>query len=156
MIIAKRKILFLAVISFFINASGHASDSKLKIEVKPAKMLVKNGQEISIDTIIENVGKEVQRLEVWSCSYYDNWNVDSPFVKLQGWACRKNGVIEVALKPKEKYEKELRLKINVPAEEIQVEKITFKLGFKASLNETSNPKEFPIIWSDPIILQIKE
>ena len=108
-------------------------------------------------TKIINTSHKDQHLQVWSCSYYNNWIIDSPWVQLKAWPCKKNFVDEVVLKSGETYENKLSLKIGVPAEEILVEKVTFKLGFKAAVDPFSQKMtEASIVWSDSVTLQTKE
>ena len=145
------KFLILISIFFFFVDNSYSQDSALRLDIKPEKITVRNGGAVSVMTKIINPGRIVQHLQIWSCSYYDNWIVDNPFVKLEAWPCNKNFFEAVTLKPGEDYANRLSLKITVPAEEILVEKLVFKLGFKRSADEQTS-----VIWSRPIKMEIKE
>ena len=154
-----KKVLAFIIVFLFFTSTGHSQDSALRIEIQPKQKSVKNGEEVSVVTKIINTSNKDQHLQVWSCSYYDNWIVNSPFVKLNAWPCRKNFVHEVVLKPGKTYENKLSLKIIVPADKNMLEKIIFKLGFKTFIKPATGdikPKEIPVIWSNPVTIMIKE
>ena len=152
-----KKNLLLVLVGLLISSAGYAQGSNLRIEINTPQTSVKNDEEISVATTILNTSPQEQHFQVWSCSYYDNWMVDSPYLTLTQWPCTKNGIKEIVLKPGEAYENKLSLKIDVPAQEVMVEEVTFKLGFKTVV-EASQQKvpEAPIIWSQPVTLKIKE
>ena len=163
----------LALMVFLTGSLGYTEESHLRVEITPDRTTVKNGEAISVITKVMNISHTNQQLLVWSCAYYDNWSVDSPFVALQAWSCMYNNPVPIPLKPGETYQRQLWIRIDVPAEELQMEKVTFRLGFKTSPAELLFPKELhlfgnvqqydqkppneaPVIWSDPITLRIGE
>ena len=152
-----RENLILTLILFLISSVGYAQESNLRVVIKPEQQSVKNGEEFSVMTKIMNTSHKDQHFQVWSCSYYDNWIVDSTYTKLEEWPCDKNFITEIVLKPGKIYENKLSLKIEVPAEKNLVRKVIFKLGFKTAA-DSHNQKvtETPIIWSNPVTMQIKE
>ena len=152
-----KKIIILTSIFFLFVSSSYSQDIALRVEIKPEQQSVKNGEEFSVMTKIINTSHKDQHLQVWSCSYYDNWIINSPWVQLKAWPCKENAVDEVVLKSGEIYENKLSLKIGVPAEEILVREVTFKLGFKMAPSDSSNPLiETPVVWSNLVTIQIKE
>ncbi len=156
--LGKKFLLLTTLILFFMGSLGYGQDSGLRVEIKPEQTTVKNDEEISVMTKIINTSHTDQHLQIWGCSYYDNWSVDSPFIKLQDWPCEKNPINDVVLKPKEKYENKLSLKITVPAEEVLVKQINFRLGFKPwwELTKGNIIPNSSVVWSNPITIKIKE
>ena len=151
-----KKNLILTLILFLISSVGYTQDSALRVEIKPEQKSVKNGEEVSVMTKIINTSHKDQHLQVWSCSYYDNWIVENPFVKLEKWPCNKNFITEVVLKPGKTYENKLSLRIDVPAEKILVGKVTFRLGFKTASGPSNPLTESPIIRSNSVTLSIRQ
>ena|SRR5947209_11703351 len=83
----------------------------IAIEIKPKQATVKNSQDFSVGTTIRNTGKEDQQLEIWSCSYPEQWIVDNPIVHIMAVSCKKNTVVHVRLKPGEAYDRALSVRI---------------------------------------------
>ena len=114
----------------FFSCTSYAQESGLRVEIKNELASVQPNTSFEVTTKITNTGLQDQSLQVWPCSYSDNWTTDSPFVYLDQQECDKNGILNVLLKSHEVYERKLSLKItNLPAREIMVNEITFILGF---------------------------
>ena len=150
-----KKFVILICIFFFSVAISYSQDSALRVDIKPELTSVKNGEEFSVMTKVINTSHKDQSLHVWSCSYSENWVVDNDLVLISGQVCHGNGVMEVLLKPGEAYEKKLSLKsILASSEGFGSEKVTFRLGFKTFVDGPNN--KLPIVWSNPITVDVKE
>ena len=148
--------MLFALLFLFSVPPAQAQEASLRVEIDPDQASVMDGGELTVTTHITNTGSQDIALRVWTCSYSDNWIDDSPFVDLVPWPCDENGLAKYVLKPGESlqnYENKLRLRIFVPADEIAVEQVTFKLGFKASPDKADTS---PVAWSGPITVQVKE
>ena len=152
-------ILMLMIILFLPAHMSHSQDTALRIDIKPEHESVKNGAEISVLTRIINISQSEQKFEVWSCSYSESWVTDSPHLSLVAVSCKENAITKIVLKPGRVYENKLSIRVAVPAEEILVEDVTFKLGFKPIVWSTDSQKkenETSIIWSYPVTIKVKE
>ena len=142
------------IMVLFFSSACSAEEPRLRIEVKADQTSVVNGESVKVTAKITNNGQQDQNLQVWSCSYSDNWKTDNPYVYLDIEPCNKNGIINVVLKSHQVYEKELSLNITVPAQELTLDEVTFILGFRQAVLEGG--KTEPLAWSNPITLKIKK
>ena len=95
----------------FLSCSCYAEESALRVEIKSGQKSVKTGESFEVTTKIVNISQKDQHLQIWSCSYSDNWATDNPFVHLNGESCDKNFVGNVLLKRGEVYKNRLSLRI---------------------------------------------
>ena len=135
---------------------GSAKEFPLQAEIDPKKTTVKNGEVIWVSTKLKNIRPEIQVVQSMSCSYYESWVSDQKFVEVVTWACEKNAMEEYLLKPGEVREKALQIKINVPAEELTLQQVTFKLGYKPQPQDNQKEDESSIIWSNPATIHVQE
>ncbi len=147
------------MIVLLFSCTSYAQESALRVEIKSEQRSVKTGESFEVTTQIVNISQKDQHLQIWACSYSDNWVTDNPYVHLNGEPCNKNFIGNVVLKRGEVYENRLSLNITVSAEEILVEEVTFKLGFKL-FDKTAKDEVISdvsaVIWSNPMSMKIKE
>ena len=137
---------------------AHGEATTLKVEISTEHATIKNTEQLSVDTKIRNTGNEAQDIQVWSCSYPDNWTSDNLAVSIEQVPCKKNDLIRVRLNPGETYERDLSVQIAVAAEEIQDETVTFRLGFKSPMRGSGSAPDVVTqdeqIWSNPITVKV--
>lgn len=127
----------------------------LKVAIQSGQKSIKNRATFPVTTKIQNVGREIQMLHIWSCSYDAHWITDSPFAHVLPIPCEKNALIEVRLKPGEVYKQDLNIRVSVFAEELLTESLSFRLGFTDGDEGGNNGLPQPV-WSNAITVKITE
>ncbi len=113
----------------------------------------KPGDTFVVATKIINMSAAPQTITVWSCGYDMSWEVSSG-VLIQSIACDKNYPENIVLEPKGEYSRDLELVVPVGAKSGPV---VFKLGFDPkSAAEFANRVIDRVIWSDPLLIRIRE
>jgi hypothetical protein len=135
-----------------VNGQSPSLASPLKVDIKPAQTTVKNTERLVIHTKINNTSNDVQALQVWSCSYNENWKSDHAAVFVNIAPCRANAPFNLQLKPGEAYERDLSVYVLLATDELQQESLTFRLGFKPWIDPPV--KSLPFIWSNPITVKV--
>lgn len=133
---------------------AYGQDSPLRVEIKLAHAAVNNFEPFSVATSIRNVSKEVQTLDIWSCSYPTQWAADIPPVRVNLVSCKKNDLLHLTLKPGETCERSLLIRVELPGGNSSPEPVTFRLGFKAAafaMGQQNAP-----IWSDPATVTVNK
>jgi len=137
---------------------GAESVPTLKITIQTKMASVKEGDIFPVTTLLQNVGKGIQTLHLWNCSYNEHWITDNPKVNVVEIPCNKNFIQGVTLKPGESHKRELNLRAdlapkNPPMEMPEVRSLIFRLGFTDG--DDAGHKESPkSIWSNPIMLKV--
>ncbi len=138
--------------------AGFCQNDGLRVELTADRHEVPNLEKFSVSAKIINAGLQDQPIQIWLCSYYESWVVDNPFVTMDPWACSKNPLQKIVLKPGEVYENTsfpLILSVGVPVEEILQDSVTFRLGFKRDILNAQDIEQ-PLVWSEPLTIQITE
>lgn len=131
-------------------ACGH--DLPMRVEISVAQSTVKNNEEFSLSTTIRNVSKNEQSLQIWSCSYPDQWSADNPAVHITGASCDKNDIIRIRVKPGEAHERTLSIRVSIDAEHSAQKTVTFRLAFEPVTSEKTGIASR--IWSNVITLNV--
>lgn len=147
-------VVLLLFILFFTGVTAHSEASSIIVDIKMANSTVKGNEDLPVSTSVRNVGAKDQSLQIWSCSYPEQWIVDNPIVHIPAVSCQKNDVVHVRLKPGEAYKRALSIHIERSAEHQVQKSVTFRLGFKPDISEkTGLPSP---IWSNAITLSVIE
>jgi hypothetical protein len=144
----------LIVMLFFTGSAAYGQDLPTRVEISVVRSTVKNNEEFPVSTTIRNVGRDEQSLQIWSCSYPEQWTADNPDVHIIGAACRKNDVILVGLKPGDAYERTLSIHIGIAAENRTQKSVTFRLGFESATSKKTDIAS--PIWSNAITVNVTE
>ncbi len=136
-----------------VFARGVALPSTLKVEIKPAKTVVKSNEDFSVVTLIRNDSGNDQSIWVLYCAYSTQWRTDNPSVHLDSIdVCAKNVPWKVNLKPGKAYEKEVLVRVTLPSGNDQPESTTFRLGFEDMANTgTQNTRR---VWSNAVTVTV--
>ena len=137
------------------NVASAVSVPTLKVAVQSGQKSVRNGATFPVTTKIQNVGREVQILHIWSCSYNAHWITDSPFADVQPIPCLENYPEEVRLQPGKTYQRDLDIRIGVMAEELSTESLSFRLGFTDGNGDGNDVLPQPV-WSNSITVKITD
>src|SRR5271167_4962264 len=86
------------LLAIFAQVAAYSQDLPIRVEIKVAQLAVKNDDEFPVSTTIRNMSAEEQSLQIWSCSYPEQWTSDNPVVHITPASCDKNDVIFVRLK----------------------------------------------------------
>jgi len=131
-----------------------AQDLPLRVEIRlaQAQSTVKHKAPFSLSTIIRNVGTQAQSLQIWSCSYPQQWIADNPAVHIMGVSCKKNDLIRTTLKPQEAYERPLH--VGIAAEHPAHGSLAFRLAFEPVTSESSGTAS--PIWSNALTVVVTE
>jgi hypothetical protein len=147
-------IVLLILILFSTGVTAHGEASSIIVDIKVASFTVKADEYLPVSATIRNVGTKEQSLQMWSCSYPEQWAVDNPIIHLMAVSCNKNVVVHVRLKPDEAYEMAVSIYIERSAEHQVQKSVTFRLGLKPNIFEkTGLPSP---IWSNAITLRVIE
>jgi hypothetical protein len=145
---------WLIMMLLLTEVAAYGQHLPMTVEIGVAQSSVKNNEEFPVSTTVRNVGRDAQSLQIWSCSYPEQWTRDNPAVHIPGAACKKNDVIRVRLKPGEAYEETLSIGIGVTAEHRSQKSITFRLGFVPANPEKTGAAS--PIWSNAITVKVTE
>jgi hypothetical protein len=148
----------------FLSAGAYGQEAPLKIEIKTTQPIVRNAQEFSVSTKIENTGVEEQVLRISQCAYSSmQWTADNPLVHVKDIFCKKNAICFIRLHPGQAYERPLPVRIDAPAQEL-LKPVTFRLGFRL-LGELISAKSHPLpqrssapgtlIWSNSVTVNVR-
>lgn len=140
------------MILIFTGVTAHGEASSIIVDIKMVDSTVKRNDDLPVSTTIRNVGTKEQSLQIWSCSYPEQWIVDNPIVHITAVSCNKNDVVHVRLKPGEAYERALSIRIERSAEHQDQKSVTFRLGFKPDISEKTGL--LSPIWSNAITLRV--
>jgi hypothetical protein len=150
----RKYIVLLGVLLLGFSAMAiYCQDSPLKAEIKLVRTAVRNKENFSVSTIIRNASANEQAFAVLYCCYAMLWTADNPSVQTDcSEACARNSAVKITLKPGETYEKNVLVRVELPAGTSQTESVTFRLGFHAPIYR-SEPK-IPTIWSNAITVKV--
>ncbi len=146
----KKRALLICILLTSIAVFGQALSKSFLVEIRMAQSKIKNSEEVTVDTTIRNVSSDEQSLQVWSCSYPEQWITDNPLVHIAPVSCNKNYVVRVRLKPGKVYERTLSIYIGATREK----STTFRLGFRPVTSQKTGAT--PLIWSNPLKVNITE
>lgn len=124
----------------------------MRVEISVAQSTIKNNEEFSLSTTIRNVDKDEQSLQVWSCSYPQQWTTDNPAVHITDASCKKNDIIRIRLKPGEAHERTLSIHISIDADHSAQKTVAFRLAFEPVTSEKTAIAAR--IWSNAITLNV--
>jgi hypothetical protein len=144
----------LIVMLFFTGMAALSQDLPMRVEIRLAQSTVKNNEEFPISTTIRNVGRDEQLLQIWSCSYPQQWTADNPAVHITGASCKKNDVIRVRLKPGEVYERTVSIHIGFASDHRAQKSVAFRLGFEPITSEKTGITS--PIWSDGVRINVTQ
>jgi hypothetical protein len=148
----KRNVLFNALLLCLGGLTVCGQSSSIKVEVEPAQTTVQNNETFTVNTFIRNTGSDEEVLAIWSCSYPQQWQADSPFLHVDGVGCMKNDIFHIRIQPGEAYERPLSIRVELAAGKRQIESVTFRLGFQDE-NPGTIPKT-PRIWSNAVTVNV--
>lgn len=148
----RRGALLVLMLFLFIGMAAYGEDCPMRVGIRVTQSTVNNNGEFLVSTTIRNVSRDEQSLEVWSCSYPQQWTANNPAVHITSVACKKNDVIRVRLKPGEAYERTLSIHIGVAAEHRAQNSVAFRLGFEPVTSEGTGSH----IWSNVITVNVTE
>jgi len=131
-----------------------AASPSLNVTVETTQNNVKNSGFLPVIINIRNVGDAVQTLHLYSCSRQNNWKTDNPFVLVVGGPCKKDVLRDVNLKSGEIYKTNETLKITVPAIDVSISSLSFRLGFTDG--RWGNYNQLPSTWSNQITINVME
>jgi len=123
-----KKILFVILFLMLFVLPGLTQERDFYIEIIPKKTVLAKEEIFTVVTSIMNVTQKEQRLCSWSCSYDENWRLEDSSKKfhIYGVDCEKNVVSCIALRPLERFERELYLQVDPTAKKGEA---SFRLGF---------------------------
>jgi hypothetical protein len=142
------------VMLLFVGIAAYGEDLPVTVEIRVAQSTVKKNQEFLVSTTVRNVGKDEESLQIWSCSYPEQWTTDNLAVHIIGAACRKNDVIQVKLKPGESYERALSIYIDVAVEHRASKPVTFRLGLERATSKKTGIAS--PLWSNAVTVNVTE
>ncbi|MDP2923002.1 MAG: hypothetical protein Q8O30_04705, partial [Candidatus Omnitrophota bacterium] len=143
-----KKILLAAIFIAVITPFAFCQKDELSVEVVPKKALLVINSDVFLPVLtrVINTTDKEQAIYMWSCCYEDSWNVDNPLIVVDRAVCVENHMYSKLLKPGEKFEKDIQLRMS---DQAKPGDITFRLGFHSSKNETNHRKtEEKIYWSN--------
>lgn len=146
-------LILMVLIGIAAYARNLSTKPDLIVEITVSDSAVRKNQAFPVHTIIRNAGQREQSLQVWSCSYAEQWLTDNPAIQIIGDSCNKNDVIRVTLKPGEGYKRDLSIRVVFPAEPRARKSVSFCLGFEPAVSEkagTASP-----IWSKAITVSME-
>ena|ERR1035437_3345288 len=144
-------IFLMTMVGLFTGNVAYCGDASFTVEARVGYRTVRNNEEFSVFTSVRNIGKTVQLLRVWSCSYPQQWTTDNASVQVKQVSCRKNYLSQVKLEPGEVYEKPLSLSANVGAAQ---KLITFRLGL--DLEASAVAASASRVWSNELTVKIAD
>lgn len=134
-----------------ITASGQRAT--IRVIVDSARHTVKNGENFLVSISIKNLTNDQQSLQIWSCSFPEEWISDNSVVHIPNVPCKKNSAIWITLKPRESYDQQFAIYIALPADYRAPEPVNFRLGFEPiSFQETAAIS--PPIWSNSVKVDV--
>jgi hypothetical protein len=149
----KSKLLLSVSLLFFAKLSAFSQSSTIKVEIEATQTAVKKNESFSVSTALYNTSREVQVLEVMSCSYPTQWEVDNPSVFVNQVGCLRNVLSRIRLNPGEGYKRPVSIQIKLIDRGMPIEPVTFRLGF-----QDDNPGAVPKpkrIWSNAVTVSVK-
>lgn len=152
-----KKLLFVSSAPLLVLTSvaspACSQDPSIRAEVSVVRSSVNNGEAFSASTTIRNVGSGSRSLQVWSCSYPDQWTSDNPVVHVRAVPCKKNVIVRIELKPGETYARDLSLLAKIGGTGSSPEVVRFRLGFSSDVSDEKKPPRLRI-WSNVITIDV--
>jgi hypothetical protein len=152
LLINRVSVLLVAVL--LLAGSVEAAALSLNVTVETTQNNVKNGGFLPVIINIRNVGDAVQTLHLYSCSHQNNWITDNPFVSLVDGPCKKDVLRVVNLKEGEIYKQTETVRVTVPAKDVSISSLNFRLGFRDG--SWGNYNQLPSSWSNQITINVME
>lgn len=141
------------VVSLVLMAApGHPALPRIRVEIQPTQGSVKPGEDLAVLTTVRNVGSDELSLRMWSCSYGDQWDTDNPGVQTNHSSCNKNGILRVALKPGQTYERQVAVRVATPCRASD-SSVVFRLGFAEA--DSGQPLSNSRVWSNAASIALK-
>jgi hypothetical protein len=144
----------LSAVLLYLSASiAHGQGSPFKAEIKLTRTEVSNHETFSVATAIRNTSMTDQLLDVWTCSYSEQWVSDNLDVHVEAAACLQNVHYKVKLAPGEAYERAVPIYFAFCARKTFEGPVTFRLGF----HEATRTKRYPdnsANWSNQVTLNV--
>jgi hypothetical protein len=131
--------------------TSRGDDLPMRVEIKLAQLAVRNNEEFSVSTVVRNISGGAQSLQVWSCSYSEQWTPDNSAIRLTPAACKKNDIVQVRLGPGEVYQRTLSARIRLAEPRIPGP-VTFRLEFRPGGSEKTGVS----LWSNAITAEVEE
>ncbi len=114
------------------------------VTIWPAKTQVKPGEEFEMKLRVVNSSEKTQSFQVASCSWDFYWKWSNPHFTYKMWACYRNAVLPVQLKPGEAYEKVLVMQFEAGKSKTE----SLRMGFTPG-------GEKKTYWSNEVVLGVK-
>ena len=135
-------------------AASARVEAEIRLQDKPtarvagSSLHVEGHQQI-VRAMLRNSGKTPQTLGVWSCDYAGQWKSDNPLVSVNQIECKKNGLLQVTLRPGEWYEKKITVSVSADSP------VTFSLGFMPYSNNPQTEKDRLWSWRQTVTLPVQ-
>src|SRR3989338_1427605 len=94
-----QKIIFLVILVGLFVGKVFGEMAGLQVEIRPQQVSVKNSETALVDTKVKNLSESVVSINVWFCSYNQNWVSDSVYAAIEGITCHGNAITKVILEP---------------------------------------------------------
>jgi hypothetical protein len=133
--------------------TAYGQESRFKAEIKLTQTEVSNHEIFSVSTSIRNTSIKDQVLDVWNCSYPEQWVSDNLNVHVEEAACLQNWHYKVKLAPGEAYERAVPIYLASCTRKTVPGAVTFRLGFQ----EATRTKRYPdnsANWSNQVTLNV--
>lgn len=148
----KRNVLMAALLVCLGGLAAYGQSSPIKVEIATAQTAIQNNETFIVNTSIRNAGNDETVLAIWSCSYPQQWQADSPFVHVDAVGCKKNTVLQIRIKPGGTYDRPLQVRVESSAGSNVQESVTFRLAFQPAASGTAQ-KAAPV-WSNAITVKV--
>jgi hypothetical protein len=137
-------------------SSAHAQSQSFKALITLTQSTVSNNRIFTVMTSVQNTGITEHLLDVWSCSYSDQWIPDSPLIHVDPENCLMNTHGKVRLGPGKSYRRTIRIHTSLTSGPDHPASVTFRLGFvQATLVKgvAPVPGSSPL-WSNPVTITV--
>jgi hypothetical protein len=149
---------FIAFLFLLSGLTAYSQTSPVTVEVKPLQTEIREGEELSVSTVLRNTGTEAQTMRRDACGYGDLWFSDNKSIQIAPSACLKPGFMGVTLEPDEAFRADVQVYAKLAPSVGEGEWITFRLGFKSEFRSEKDPPQPNLkpqtLWSNAVTVKV--
>jgi hypothetical protein len=90
-----------------LTHTAHADT--LTVEVKPASLTWHVKKPVDVQLRVVNTSPATQKVQIWSCGWYENWKSTDSELGFERWGCDKNYAKDFELAPGKAWEQKLEM-----------------------------------------------
>jgi hypothetical protein len=152
--VASGRIAAVCMMLTCICTAAYGQTGIIQVHIELMQSAVKNNERFTVPASLSNTSNDAASLQVWSCSFPEQWVSDNPTVHIPAVPCEKNDAIWIKLSPGESFTEQLAIYIALPADHRAREPVDFRLGFEPiDFQRTATPS---IIWSNAVTINVIE